>query len=93
MTRDRKSALTWAGFALAVVFTAVVGVLALVSGAEEVQHKEDGAFVRGSFTTWEVITECEKGSDPCTRVLDKYNAQLRPEGMVIYEDGSLAVIG
>lgn len=92
MNKRERSGLFWVAFGVAVILSAVVGIMALTSSARESERAGRDAFVHGSYVTWEVITECERGSDACTRVLDKHNRELEPEGLTIYEDGSIARI-
>lgn len=92
MNKREKSGLPWVAFGVAVILSAMVGIMALTSSARESERSARDEFIHGSYATWEVITECERGSQACDRVLNKHNGELEPRGLTIYEDGSLAHI-
>lgn len=84
---------TWLTAFLSLVLVGLVGCAFWVNLDPGDADPGREAFMDGAYASWEVITECERGSDPCSVVLDRYNSELRPRGMRIFEDGSVSVIG
>lgn len=83
---------TWLIVFLSTVVIGLVGCALWVNMQPGGTDQDRKTYMDGAYASWEVINECERGHEHCSAVLDRYNSELRPRGMKIFEDGSVSVI-
>lgn len=86
---------TWDTWLIALMSAVLAGLVVCAFWVSTDPGEASGSqrtYMEGAKASWEVINECERGSASCSAVLSRYNADLRPQGMRIFEDGSVSVI-
>jgi hypothetical protein len=85
MTFTRRQILTvalaWA------VSLAAVAVLCVVMARPTTDDRAD-LIQRGAYASWDVTDGCLDSHEACSEALDRQNAELKPFGLEIMEDGS-----
>jgi hypothetical protein len=89
---DQANRLKWGLVVLGVVLAAVFGSMAVAAWGVERGTRDQKTFISGADVARDVMTRCGQGPAECDAVLREMNAELRPRGLMVMEDGSVSVL-